>query len=354
MAQHNIETKGEEIEYLSLQYLDKQISSLLKKKTGLLRKELEKTNELIVQFSKPCVDTSGSENKQCCINSDVALNEKNKKQILHHKERISRNIITKKPRNERNDTKKIPTITTFIILIVFVGFLTSLSFQFSETDQEEPKKIKSKYLIENLKGDTVETWKYWRLIPGDTLNVNIVNGDKIEKNKFNSVISAIMSLEALEIDDSITHKGPKGTSSKYYVGWVGAMKDASKKDTIYSIPTDFNIIESSKGEGDIIIRFSNLRDADGYSGFTKSIVEDNEILKSFITIYDVGSLSDDNLAGIVRHEFGHALGLGHSSAPEDLMYPIIETDFPYISECDVDAIAVLYNGQEENQAVCEK
>ena len=40
--------------------------------------------------------------------------------------------------------------------------------------------------------------------------------------------------------------------------------------------------------------------------------------------------------------------------PEDLMAPAILTDFPYISECNVDAMTILYNGHESGMAVCEK
>jgi predicted Zn-dependent protease len=28
---------------------------------------------------------------------------------------------------------------------------------------------------------------------------------------------------------------------------------------------------------------------------------------------------------IIRHEFGHVAGLAHATAPEDLMYPVIQT-----------------------------
>ena len=50
---------------------------------------------------------------------------------------------------------------------------------------------------------------------------------------------------------------------------------------------------------------------------------------------------------------GHALGLAHSTAPEDLMAPTITTEFPYISECDVDAIVKLYDDGKSSQVVCE-
>ena len=56
--------------------------------------------------------------------------------------------------------------------------------------------------------------------------------------------------------------------------------------------------------------------------------------------------------GVHCHEFGHALGLAHSTAPEDLMYPTIETNFPYISECDIDAMKALYDGGNTSEVIC--
>ena len=34
--------------------------------------------------------------------------------------------------------------------------------------------------------------------------------------------------------------------------------------------------------------------------------------------------------------------------------PVILTDFPYISECNVDVMTSLYDGNESSQVICEK
>ena len=88
-------------------------------------------------------------------------------------------------------------------------------------------------------------------------------------------------------------------------------------------------------------------------GVVISIVEGNEILKSYITIYDTSNLDEEELSTITRHEFGHALGLGHSTAPEDLMAPTIDMTTPYISPCNVAGIVDLYNGADEGQTICQ-
>ena len=197
------------------------------------------------------------------------------------------------------------------------------------------------------------TWKSWRLL-GTTMNVNILAPNNITPDKIEIVKNAITSMEAIEIDNSVNHKGPKGTTSMYYLGWQGALNDIAKRtDTLYQLPLEFNVMNSDGGEGDIVITLSNVRDTDGYTGYTKSIVEGNEILKSFITIYDTSNLNEEELSTITRHEFGHALGLGHSTAPEDLMAPTIDMTTPYISHCNVAGIVDLYNGADESNTICE-
>ena len=220
----------------------------------------------------------------------------------------------------------------------------------------EPKQThpQTRYVIENLRGDVVNTWIAWNIQKSRTLAVNMIVGASVPQEKIDMVKDVILSNETLLIDDSLLGKGPGGTSSKYYKGWVGAVAKVSKSPTKLYIPSKFELISSSKGEGDIIITLTNLKDPDGYAGYTKSVADGNQILKSTITIYGVSDLSKKLLSAVARHEFGHALGLAHSTATEDLMHDVIQTEYPYISDCDIDAIVALYNGEKRSEVVCEK
>ena len=246
------------------------------------------------------------------------------------------------PQPPKSEWKKCNDGSVFVPLLHFDSYAIDNTF------------MKSKFVIENLRGDTIDTMKSWRILSDDSLNVNLLNGDVLTKEQYDAVTKVIMSTDSIQLDDFILNKGQLGSESTYYLGWAGAMSEAKKTNTVYSIPAKYTIMQSLNGEGDIIIDFSNLIDVDGFSGYTRSVLSDGEILKAYITIYDVENLEASELATILRHEFGHALGLGHSSDPEDLMAPTILTDFPYISECNVDAMAILYDGHESDKAVCEK
>lgn len=55
---------------------------------------------------------------------------------------------------------------------------------------------------------------------------------------------------------------------------------------------------------------------------------------------DGAALSSDLIAGVVRHEVGHALGLGHSANAADVMYP--ESVTSVISDADRATLHLLY------------
>ncbi len=211
------------------------------------------------------------------------------------------------------------------------------------------------YTIQNLRGDTIDTWLSWRLVEGDVLHVNILNAQKYEQEKIDAIRKALLEEEMIEIDNSLLHKGPKGTVSPYYVGWVGALKEASKADTQFYVPQKIELVDASQGEGDITIELVDSIHPDGFTGWANSIADEaqNQILKSRITIYNADELTPKQVEAIARHELGHALGLAHSTAPEDLMHPTIETEFPYVSECDIDAIIELYDGSQTSEVTCQ-
>lgn len=281
------------------------------------------------------------------------VNGQSVEELRLQEKKITKEISSLRNKLKKSKSKSLLITELFLLPVVFLLIVASgINTEFFDTPSDEKTSFNTRLFVENLRGDTVDTWKSWRLVD-DTLNVNIVNSKGIPDGKINVITNAITSEEILEIDDSFSHKGPKGSTSIFYSGWAGALEQAAKTDVLYNIPVNFNVIQSYGGEGDIIITLSNLRDNDGYTGYTKSIVDGNEILKSFITIYDISNLTDEQLSTIVRHEFGHALGLGHSTAPEDLMAPTIDMTVPYISECNIDAIVDLYNGVQ-GSTVCEK
>ena len=182
-----------------------------------------------------------------------------------------------------------------------------------------------------------------------------MNSQYVTEKRIQIIRDVITSEETIEIDDSLLHKGPKGTKSTYYLGWKGALESIGAK-TKETIPKNvhFDVVDSE--QGNIMIKLTNEQNEEGYSAYTKSIVDqsNHQIVKSTIVIYDVENISDEQLATALRHELGHAFGLGHSTAPEDFMAPLIITLYPYISQCDIDAIRELYNGNQNNEVLCEK
>lgn len=243
---------------------------------------------------------------------------------------------------EENTTRKVNRRHILIASLSIVLVISVLVIH--NNIGEESSSLRTGYFTYNLKGDQIEITSKWDKPEGIPIRVYIENLAMLPDNKIQIVKDAIYSKEIIQIDDSITHKAPSGEKSNFYLGWNGVMDDLSLS------LIDFT---SSKIDADVTVSLIRTKNMDGYSGWTESTVKNNEISHSQITIFNSDELSEQDLVTITRHEFGHALGLGHSSDPDDLMSPTINTSLPYISECNRDALNSLYT-HNKSVHTCEK
>lgn len=277
---------------------------------------------------------------------------------ISEKERIinelrqDKKVLTGLLKNEPRKNKVFRNVTIVaalgLAMFIFISYVPSDLQSFYNSNSP----LKTQYLIQNLQGSVVDTWKPWHLVDNQPLTINILNADEVSKEKIDAIKSAILSEESVKIDNSLLDKGPVGTVSVYYKGWQGALLNMQSDKTKFHIPTKFDIVQSPSEEGDITIVLSTLESPDGYSGYTKSFTDGQETLKSTITVYNINEISAERLGTVIRHEFGHALGLGHATDQEDLMHYVIETNFPFVSDCDINAVKDLYDGKEMNDVAC--
>jgi len=319
-------------------------------------KELEQEKFLLKEINDE-VSATANDLAKSKHDLEVKLDAESKKsKELEQEKIILTEIVDSAEKTGQKQYRKYYSSIAAIVIAASLGFV---GYSYYENDilvhtilpihQNYP----SNYLIQNLQGDTVDTWVAWNIADGRIINIHITNTANAPQSMIDAVKDAILSTKTVTIDDSLTGKGPKGTSSTYFVGWEGAVENAYSEPTKRYIPQKFDINGSPSGIGDIEIILTNDVNPDGYSGYTKSIVDGNEILKSKITIFKVDRLDTDRLSSIIRHEFGHAMGLGHSTATEDLMSPMLP-DYPYISGCDIDTLKGLYDGDKNSKVVCQK
>jgi len=280
------------------------------------------------------------------------------KELEQEKMLLGKIVQHEEKKNIRLSKKHVLTMAGFIVtagIIITAYSLFVVELVGQEYRIPNPGNMKDSYVIQNLKGDLIYTWLSWRLVDGTVLYINIIGAEKYPE-KLDLIKDVVLSQESIEVDDSLVYKGEQGSISNYHMGWAGALAKAAVNKTQLYIPQKIEVIQSPAGEGDITVMLTDERNGDGYSGFTKSITDEsqNQILKSQIVIYEVYKLNDEQFKTILRHELGHAFGLAHSTAPEDLMYPTILTQYPYISECDIDTIKSLYNGNKKSEVTCQK
>lgn len=194
-----------------------------------------------------------------------------------------------------------------------------------------------------LRNDTIETEWFW---DQDTIDVVLQSGPDTTEKRINEVTRAVTSQEFYNIEDNLMHKDRPGVFSPYYLGWQGALDNSNA--TLKNLN-----FEVSAGTGDVVILLSKHSSPYGYAGEANPLFHNGKIVKVYITIYNVDEMSRSQLYSIVMHEMGHAIGIGHTSATEDVMNDKrANVPYPYVSPCIMQALDVIDQGKTELR--CEK
>jgi predicted Zn-dependent protease len=124
-----------------------------------------------------------------------------------------------------------------------------------------------------------------------------------------------------------------------FFGWNQALLFISEK-------TNTNIpllkLTDDIGESSITIELSKSEGPKNMDGFTQYEIIDKKINKATVIIYDYDMLKQEQLELVVRHELGHALGLGHTYNSLDLMFPALDSKYSLISMFDLETLSEIY------------
>jgi predicted Zn-dependent protease len=145
------------------------------------------------------------------------------------------------------------------------------------------------------------------------------------------------------------------------IDWQAALTYFSAKYTNYAYISNLEFVtdvsEDSIAGYDVYVYFSETLTTQGQSalGVTSVKLSDNKIDQSTVTLAaksKIPILTTSDMTVVAKHEFGHALGLGHSNSSSDLMHASYDflLSANAISTLDVYGVAILFGWIQPSSA----
>jgi len=169
--------------------------------------------------------------------------------------------------------------------------------------------------------------------------------NEVKDNKIPVLIlrDAKVSEKQVDIAEYVINAKVVNSGRTLFLGWNEGIKEVSKSFGV-EIPT-LQVQYTLNTTEAITIHLMDKVSNEGYDGYTNLFYGQNgKIQKAFIKIYNVDELNNIQLKIIIRHELGHALGLGHTNSKNDLMQSVIDMNYNAISLLDLKALAHIYEG----------